>query len=306
MLLGVRLALSTACAQAVGGDPDRVMELLLRAGVDGVELDGGLAPDLAAELIARLRMRRDELPVWSVENVCPARREGAAELCSLDREEARVALEAATETLCFAADAGAGVVALRLGEVALLKSRWPVWRRRWLRGDLDEDAQARAVRERAVRGAPHLDPARRALDRLGRVADGLGLRLGLRNPMRLIGLPTAMELRMLLADLAGAPIDPLWDIPATALLVEFGVPLEEVAAAWQGSPLVRLGEACGPVLGLGVGQGELDLPPLTRRLAETTRAVFAPWGGLDEAAVLAAVASLRALPTAPPAEAPAK
>lgn len=272
------------------------MDLFQRAQAAGIELDATLSPPFLEELLLRLRPRRAEFPVWIVENVCPARREQAAELASHDKEEARTAVRAATETLRLAADLEAGLVALRLGEVSALKSAWPRFRRRFLRGELDDPTLADQLRQRAVLGTPYLDPARRSLEQLARLADDLGLRLGIRNPVRFIGLPSAIELLTLLGDLAGAPIVPLWDLPATHLLTVFGVSLTEVTSVWQRAPFVYLGDACGPITGLGAGQGELDLISLVRGIPPTTRAIFRPWPGLDADEVLAAMSSLQGLP----------
>jgi sugar phosphate isomerase/epimerase len=292
MLLG----LSTICAGAAGHDPDRLMDLFQRAGAAGIELDATLAPAFLEELILRLKPRRDEFPVWMVENVCPDRREQTAELASHDREEARTAVRAATETLRLAADLEAHQVTLRLGEVGRLKSAWPRLRRGFLRDELDDQTLADQLRQRAVLGAPYLDAARRSLEQLGRLADDLGLQLGIRNPARFIGLPSAFELLSLLDDLAGAPIVPLWDLPATHLLTLFGVPAEEIRTVWQRAPFVYLANACGPIAGLGVDQGELNLAALIRDLNPATRAIFRPWPGLNADEVLSAMASLENLP----------
>lgn len=278
------------------------MDLFQRAQVDGIELDATLPPPFLEELLLRLRPRRAEFPIWIVENVCPERREQAAELASHDKEEARTAVRAATETIRLAADLEAGLVALRLGEVSALKSAWPRLRRRFLRGELDDQTLADQLLQRAILGTSHLDPARRALEQLARLADDLGLQLGIRNPARLIGLPSAIELLTLLGDLSGAPIVPLWDLPATHLLTLFGVSLGEIASVWQRAPSIYLGDACGPITGLGEGQGELDLAALVRGLNPATRAIFRPWPGLDADEVLAAMASLQRLPLPSPAQ----
>lgn len=295
----MRIGVSTACAGAAGRDPDRLLELLERSGAEGVELDASLDEGLAAELARRLARRRDALPVWSVENACPRTRASRAELASPDREEASAARAAAEGTLRLGAELGAEWVAITLGEVKILQAAWPRVRRAFLRGALDTGEQAALMRERAARGQAQLDAARRSLDHLGRIAGALGLRLGLRNPARYIGLPSAPELGVLLADLQGAPIEPLWDVPAMHLAAGFGMPADETTAAWCRAPLVRLADACGPVAGLAAGAGEIDLPTVVSRMAEDARAIFPPWSGLDPDEVVYAVSSLRKLVPAP-------
>src|SRR5205085_306971 len=90
---GVRIGLSTAFVGARGLSPDGALDVLLRAGAGGVELDASLPPPLLDELSARLRARREELPVWAVENPCPAPARAEPQLASIDRSETRAAIE---------------------------------------------------------------------------------------------------------------------------------------------------------------------------------------------------------------------
>jgi hypothetical protein len=171
-------------------------------------------------------------------------------------------------------------------------------RRAFLRGELDADRERRErlLRRRMVSAERHLDGARRALDALARRADGAGVRLGIRNPGRYLGVPLPLELRLLREDLAGAPIAPAFDAPAAHLADAMGfVPLDDTLAAWSDSPLVQVADACGPVGGLPPGRGELDVSTLVGRLEKTAHAVFPPWPALTPEEVLDGMARLRRL-----------
>ena len=294
----VRLGLSTVWARSRRLGPDAVVDLLLRSGADGVELDDSLDGGLLEELVRRLGARRDELAVWIVENVCPASSAARAELGSRDRGESDAAIAAGIESVRLAGELEAPLVLLRLGEVATAKPDWPDARRAFLRGELDADSavRARLVAHRAAGARAHLDPLRRALERIARAADAGGVTLGLRNPSRFIGLPDPIELRLLLDELAGAPLAPAFDAPAAHLVDAMGLgPLADTLAAWQAAPACHLADACGPIAGLPPGSGELDLAAVVAALDPAATFIFTPSAALDESEVFAALASLRTL-----------
>lgn len=305
------LGLSTSAARASGHpggaaalcEPDALLDRAVRVGAAGLVLDDSLPPAYLAELVPRLVARRGELPVWAVENVCPTSRRAAAQLAALDREEAAVAVEVAEETLRLCADLGGAsdeggpILIVRLGEVSAVRDRWPPLRRAFLRDELDDTTLgARLARERDAHAPRHLDAARRSLHRLGRAAEARGVRLGLRNPGRPIGLPSPVELGVLLADLDGAPVVPVLDLPAAHLGDALGLrPLDETLKAWATSPLSLVADACGAVFGLAPGMGELDLAAALRPLPATCRLVFAPSPLLDERELLEGAAALHRL-----------
>src|SRR5207244_1994469 len=79
--------------------------------------------------------------------------------------------------------------------------------------------------------------ARRALEVLARAVEPHGLTVAIRNPRRPIGLPSPVELRLLLDDLRGAPLVPALDTAAAHLGHAMGLaPLDETVAAWKSSP----------------------------------------------------------------------
>ena len=303
MLRAVRPGFSTVCARigrprGVLREPARFIDLAERAAPAFLLLDGAMPPDYYAALRPALAARRESLPVRIVESPFPYSRVATAELSSRDRGEARVALVAATDTLHVAAELGADFVLVHLGEVRSARASWPPLRRAWLRRALaDDDApRERFLRERRAGAAPHLDAARRALDALANEASRSGLRLGVRNPARALGLPSPLELRLLLDELAGAPVVPALDAPAAHLADAMGlVPLDETLAAFGAAPVALLADACGPVLGLPPGRGELDLARAVARLPKDALLCYAPQAALAESEVLEGMEALRRL-----------
>lgn len=293
--------LSTAFAHLPGGrehPPDQVIDRALRAGAAGLMLHSGLSPAAFDGLARLLLPRAAELPVWALESPCPATRASLADLAAADRDEAEAALRAAEATVERAGDLAAKTVALQLGEVAVLRRDWPQVRRSFLRATLNDQDRERLRVLRAKQVVPHLDAARRALEHLARFAERAGVTLGIRNPPRHLGLPSPGELVVLLGELSGAPIVPLLDLPAAHLDEAMGLrQVAEVVAAWSASPIALLADACGPVLGLPPGQGEIDVPAFAGALSAGTRAIFSPWSGLSADEVVAGLRAVGGLTT---------
>jgi hypothetical protein len=292
------VGVTSSFAQPHDLGPSEILDVLGRADVNSVVLDGSLDPPRWEALTGELR--KGVLPVLAVEAPAPAGKASSAQLCATDREEADVALQAAEATIRAAATLGARFVVLRLGELRAASREWSVAREKFLRGALDGRLAQRLLESRTRVAEPALDVARRQLDRLARAAEAGGLTLLIRNPRRFTDLPGPREIDPLLADLRGAPIAPLLDTAAAHLPAVMEVwPLDlTVAAFGEQSPLVYLGDACGPVAGLQPGRGIIDFAAV--RLPKAAAVVFSPWPGLtpDEAmAALPAVAQLAARTT---------
>lgn len=281
-------ALSTAFAHANALSPSQILDALGRAGAGAVVLDAQIDPIRFNALVAA-----NDLPILAIEAPCPETRESVAQLCASDREEARVALARAEETVRRAGELQAGFVALRLGEVRSLGADWQRARERFLRGELDED-DGRAIAGRRERsGGRELDAARRALDRLAREAEAAGVALAIRNGRRFVDVPTARELDLLLADCAGAPVGPLFDVAAAQLPAAMHIwPFALAQAAFGSAELVYFSDACGPLCGLPPGAGELDLAAIAGALPKSASWAYAPWSGLSVDEALAAFTSL--------------
>jgi hypothetical protein len=275
--LAEMVALATRFAH--GLEAGQALDAFSRAGATAVVLDRD-APPPYWEL---------DWPVLAVEAPSPRTRASEAMLCSPDREESRIALDAALDTLQRAGKLGARFVGLWLGELRSMAEAWRLARERFLRDDLDERLARRLLAQRRAEGPRAVDAARRALDRLSRAAESEGLTLAVANGRRFIAVPDARELDMLLGDLRGAPVAPLFDVPAAHLPDVMGLhPLELTEAAWGAAPLAYVGDACGPLQGLPPGRGELR--PV--KLAEGCERVFSPWSGLTVEESLAAVKAL--------------
>ncbi|MFI5288811.1 MAG: hypothetical protein ACHQ17_04140 [Polyangia bacterium] len=296
------LALSTSFGAAL--PVPALLDALARSGAGGVVLDARLDP-ARLEAIERALLKSgssslfasDSSSLLILEAPCPAGRASSAALCALDRAEADVALAAALATVRRAGALGARFVVLRLGAAAGLAAEWILARDRFLRGALDEDLARRLLDARDAAGWRPLDAARRALERLARAAESLGVTLVIPNPRRFVELPSPTELELLLADAAGAPLAPSFDLPAAHLADVMGLyPLELTLAAFAPrAPLVFVGDACGPVGALAPGRGLLDVAALAARLPADAARAFSPWPGLTTDEVTEAVTRLTAL-----------
>ncbi len=292
------LGCSTAPSARLGKErlPDELLDTLARAGAQAVVLDGSLSPGLFEELAPRLAARRDDLPVWAVESPCPATRAATADLAAIDRAESDAACEAAEATMARIANLGAEFLLLTLGDVAALRRDWPAVRRAFLRGELTDGGRERFVAARKKAAPRHLDAARRALDRLARRAESAGLVLGIRNPPRMIGLPAPAELPLLLTHVDGAPVAPALDLAAAHLDETMGFgPVAAVLDAWRAAPIALLADACGPVVGLPPGHGEIDFAAAIAALSPQARVAFRPSPSLTVEEVNSAMKALRSV-----------
>jgi hypothetical protein len=294
----VALATTFARAQAQGPEAllGRVEELFARAAAPdgtGLVLDAHLDGELRAALHPLLEARRDQLPILALEH--DSGLVGRPALAALDREESRAALRSGEAILRRAAALGAAHVVLRLGWVDGARRDWTFARDRFLRGTLDAQLGRRLLEARDAAAAVHLDRARGALDRLARLSDGLGVRLLVKNAQRYVELPSARELDVLRSELRGAPLDPLFDLPAAHLGDQMGLaPLGLVEAAFGAGPIVYVGDACGAIAALPPGSGELGASRVREVQARHPAAarVFRPWPALDDEEIAAGLASV--------------
>jgi sugar phosphate isomerase/epimerase len=295
--------LATTFDRAAPGAPEalfaRAAALLQRVGAAGpprLLLDAHLGDggnERLDALIALVETRRGEVPITAIEDRSGLAR--APALAALDREEARAAIAAAEATLRRATAVGAPYVVLRLGWVEGARRDWVYARDRFLRARLTP-ALAQQLRESRDHAAEaQLDRARAALDRLARSAERAGVTLLVKNGQRYVELPSPVELDRLRADLRGAPLLPLLDLPAAHLTDRMQIwPLPLVEAAFGGGPLVYAGDACGALAALPPGDGEIGVEGVAAQLARQPEAVraFRPWPGLTDAEIARGVAGL--------------
>jgi hypothetical protein len=276
--------------------PAQLCDAAERSGASALVLDAGLEPARFEPLLAELARRRASLPLLAVEGPCPRTRASAAQLAAVDRGEAEAAVRAVEATLRATAALAPRFAVLRLGAVQPAAGDWTFARERFLRDQLDGSLARRMVAARDDAAEPSLDAARRALERLSRVAESTGVTLLVANPRRYVDLPSAQELALLLADLAGAPLAPLCDVAAAHLPDEMGFwPLALTLDAFAPAPVWYLGDACGPLGALPPGRGLLDVAALAKRRPEGAETAFSPWSGLTVEESLAAVGALARL-----------
>ncbi|MFO0573130.1 MAG: hypothetical protein U1A78_03960 [Polyangia bacterium] len=282
-------------AESLGADTLYLDETVLADGT-GALLDG-----LAAEL---LRRRRGGA-VLGLEASLGAHRLGRprarlAAACALDREEAQAATAVAEAALALAAELQAPTVTLRLGPVAGLRRHWERARAGLLRGALHEDDRLadELLEARAGLLPRHLEMALRSAERIANLALRHGVTVLLPSPRRAIELPAPLELQVLLAELRGAPLRPMLDLPAAHLASTMRLlPLRPTVLAFSGGPLHLLGDACGAVGALPPGHGEVDVAAVAQALPAAAHRAFLPWRGLhprELAAGYHAVAGLAA------------
>ena len=273
---------------------DRVGELLERAEVAearvALVLDAQLHGDRLEETMSLLEKRR-ELPVLALEARSGLRDRPA--LAALDKEESRLAIADTEATLRRASQVGAPYVVLRLGWVDGARRDWIYARDRWVRAQLSgERARAlQAARDRVAVG--HVDRARAALDRLARVADSLGTTLLVKNGQRYVELPAPFEWTQLAQDLSGAPVQPLFDLPAAHLTATMGFASLALTEATFDGPLSYLGDAAGPIAALPPGHGELGAAAVKQRSGKPKHVAYRPWPALTEQEVALGLNRLR-------------
>jgi len=212
-----------------------------------------------------------------------------AQISALDRDEAATAVRVVEAALALAGELKAQTVTVPLGEVDELERLFEILRGRLLRGALSEDDKETEDFQLARRALSrrHLDAARRSLERIAETAARLGITVLLPNPRRATFLPTAIELRVLLTDLAGAPVSPVLDVPAAHLTSTMRLcPLRETVLAFGNGCAAFVADACGAVGGLPPGHGEVEVAAITRSLKKDAQRIFLPWPALRRAEVV--------------------
>jgi sugar phosphate isomerase/epimerase len=252
---------------------------------DGPEL-AEVLPIVAADLL--------ELPVYGLHASLGAARlqrpqAALAAISATDRDEAAAAVAVVEAALALAGELKACAVTVPLGEVDELERLFEVLRGRLLRGAISEDDKETEDFQHARRALSrrHLDASRRSLEKIAETAARLGVTVLIPNPRRATFLPTAIELRVLMTDLAGAPVSPVLDIPAAHLTSTMRLcPLRETVLAFGNGCAAFVADACGAVGGLPPGHGEVEVSAIARSLKKDAQRIFVPWPGLRRAEVM--------------------
>jgi hypothetical protein len=247
-------SLSTWC-RATGGNPARFVARAHALSAPSLFLDATLEP---AELDAIIpEALRSGMSVLGLESPCPrpaARR--PPWLAGADPDERQAAARACQATLRRAAEVGARVVVVKLGELSGFEPAAVL--RKLARRELGDEAREKLIETRRSLSLRALDRARFGLDQVLAAAATAGVTLGIANRARWYEIPSAAETAALVDELRGAPVAPWYDTAAAhvrrALGFGNGRPAVERAAACG----VWLGDAAGPRLGLPWGTGEVD------------------------------------------------
>jgi hypothetical protein len=268
--------------------------------------DNGVGARLASER-ELLLSRQGRLPVAALDATLGAVRPGPwgitltagrARAASLDRAEAETAVAVARAAIALAAELSTPYVVLGLGGARVLGRLFATLRGKLLRGVLlyDDESAQELMAVRAALSRKYVDAAMRSLDRIVEEAARRGVTLLVRNPRLPTELPTPLELSALRAELRGAPMAPLFDLPAAHLTSTLHcVALRETVLAFGDGPLHCLADACGAVGGLVPGQGEVEVGVIARALPAPARRAFLPWPGLLPTEVAAGYAAVAAL-----------
>jgi hypothetical protein len=235
--------LSSSCR----GDapPDAFLARAATLGADGIVLDFSVA---SVEEWA-LPLARSPTPLVGV--CFPAL--GAPRPAAGDREERLASRQRAQAFFPRAAELGARVVVVRLGELEWRLDQAGIFRA-FARRTLDDQTREKLLGERAALASFALDRARYAVEALLGAAGSLTVALATRAHFP--DIPTDLELRTLLEDFRGAPLAPWPDaavLTARQLLGQDTDPglLSLAAGAF-------LTDAAGLTGGLPWGRGDVD------------------------------------------------
>jgi len=212
------LAVSTSWFTRRESTPETIVAGLRSLGAEGVELDFRLTP----EALARLRrlLRQAGIPVVSVHNFCPVpdlapKPEDPFLFTSEDERERELALRYTLKTIECAADMEAGAVVLHLGEVPgcapLAERLYELYAAGEIASTAARAAQASLATVRAAGSGKCLDRVLLALDRILRVAERLGVKVGVENRYHYYEVPSPEETDRLLQEFAGAPLGSWYD-----------------------------------------------------------------------------------------------
>jgi sugar phosphate isomerase/epimerase len=179
-------SLSTAWNWARHDKAEGLIGEIKALGFDSVELNFALTRRIVDDIVAMARERR--IAVSSLHNICPLPEGVSPEkaspdhfsLSSTDGSERRSAVNAARNTIDYAARMGARAVVLHAGRVEIKD------RTRELAASMSDAAASAAIRdtmirERAAKAPAHIGPALDSIEQLIHYAKDRGVTLGLEN-----------------------------------------------------------------------------------------------------------------------------
>ncbi len=267
-------ALSSMWSQHRFDDLRSLAQAAMALGFPSLEISHIVTPDQVADL------RPGDIPILSVHYPAPTRpspygRPADTFLSSPDEERRQWAVAQGERCLQFAAEMGAQAVCVHLGTVDM-PTHWE-WalEQRYLGGQSQSPLYTKLrdhiIAERAARAPAYLNAARRSLDALAKIAQRLGVRIGIESRRHYREIPILDDLAILLRehnpDLVG-----LWyDMGHVQVLANLGFHRHQ---DWLDAFADRIvGVHVHDVIGLRdhllPGLGELDFAHIARHLPNT-------------------------------------
>lgn len=209
------LGLSTSWRSEVANSGIEVIGAILDLGVGAVELEYRLTPAMWKEILSVVK--RERITVLSLHNFVPLPewipREKAngenVSLSSPDQEERGMALKYTRRTMEWAEELGARAVVLHMGKVPMDSPMEKI--KKWYDEKKIETAEGREFiagekKKRAEKGADHLGPALRSLEKLAGEAERRGVLLGVESRYNIQDFPSQEEFKALFQEFPGSPV----------------------------------------------------------------------------------------------------
>ena len=268
-----RISLSTSFRSSVCSDGEELVQTIVNAGVNGLELEYRIESPLFHQMLPALA--RNGLKVVSIHNYFPIPSivphcRGGGDLFLLshpDREERLEAIKWSTKSIEHANDLEAAAVVLHCGRVEMMPEMERL-RHYFGTGSIDSDeAMAfidRKLQERNRIRQPYVDSLLFSIDRLIRIAERQNIVLGLENRYHYHELPGPDEFEILFTEFRGGPLGYWHDtghahVNAKLGIVPDGHLLEKYSNQLVG---VHLHDAAGLDDHLAPGKGEIDFEAL--------------------------------------------
>ncbi len=264
-----RISISTSFRSSGCRDGQALVQAVMDAGVDGIELEYRIGAALFHQMLPSLG--RNGLRVVSIHNYFPIPSiiphcSGGGDLFLLshpDKQERLEAIKWSTKTIERANDLEASAVVLHCGRVEMMPEMERL-RHYFDTGRIDsEEALAfidRKLQERERLRQPYADGLMFSIDRLLRIAERQNIVLGLENRYHYHELPGPDEFDILFSEFRGGPLGYWHDTGhahanATLGIVPDGHLLERYSTQLVG---IHLHDAIGLDDHLVPGKGEID------------------------------------------------
>lgn len=278
------IAVSTSWRSSRITDGGRLLDAILDAGAEAIELEYRVTGDMFSAM--RPRLAAGDLRVPSVHDPFPrpdfsrqGRGTGDPFLSSEDEEERRLALAQGIGSLEAASDVGASAVVFHLGKAPMANGSDEL-KAYFDEGTLDSGEALRFKRELLAarrRLAPKaVDRVMSCLDKLLGVAGKYSVTLGVENRFHPSEIPDFDEIGLILSRFEGAPIGYWHDVGHAVVQERFGICAQRGLLEAYGSRMVgiHLHDVVGYDDHWAPGMGEVDFAEIAPNVpAEAVRVV---------------------------------